>query len=157
MLFLLKKGVIMRHRWNFKIDKQSLFFVDKGAKVVTNKKNKDVPAKTAEQRRILGKKIRDLRTLHGMTQEDLAAALEYSKNFISDVERGIKGMKKEKILEAAKIFNVPPDELISTEEREDWQLEMLRDFYTAIKRPNNPHMESLKSFLKVAAKNDTTK
>ena len=57
----------------------------------------------------LGKRIKAARERVGMTQEDLAAAVDYSVDHVSVVERGVKPPKLEKLVAIA---NVGTDELL---------------------------------------------
>ena len=56
----------------------------------------------------LGKRIKAARERVGMTQEDLAAAVDY----VSVVERGVKPPKLEKLVAIANVLNVGTDELL---------------------------------------------
>jgi len=47
-----------------------------------------------------------------MTQEEVAEKLGVKKQFISDVERGVKKVGIDFIISYAKIFNTPPDYFI---------------------------------------------
>ena len=60
----------------------------------------------------LGKRIKAARERVGMTQEDLAAAVEYSVDHMSVVERGAKPPKLEKLVAIANVLNVGTDELL---------------------------------------------
>ena len=57
----------------------------------------------------LGKRIKAARERVGMTQEDLAAAVDYH---VSVVERGVKPPKLEKLVAIANVLNVGTDELL---------------------------------------------
>lgn len=59
----------------------------------------------------LGKRIKAARERVGMTQEDLAAAVDYSVD-LSVVERGVKPPKLEKLVAIANVLNVGTDELL---------------------------------------------
>ena len=54
----------------------------------------------------LGKRIKAARERVGMTQEDLAAAVDYSVDHVSVVERGVKPPKLEKLVAIANVLNV---------------------------------------------------
>ena len=63
----------------------------------------------------LGKRIKAARERVGMTQEDLAAAVDYSVDHVSVVERGVNiGQipKLEKLVAIANVLNVGTDELL---------------------------------------------
>ena len=60
----------------------------------------------------LGKRIKAARERVGMTQEDLAAAVDYSVDHVSVVERGVKPPKLEKLVAIANGLNVGTYELL---------------------------------------------
>ena len=60
----------------------------------------------------LGKRIKAARERVGMTQEDLAAAVDYSVDHVSVVERGVKPPKLEKLVAIANVLKVGTDELL---------------------------------------------
>ena len=60
----------------------------------------------------LGKRIKAARERVGMTQEELAAAVDYSVDHVSVVERGVKPPKLEKLVVIANVLNVGTDELL---------------------------------------------
>ena len=60
----------------------------------------------------LGKRIKAARERVGMTQEDLAAAVDYSVDHVSVVERGVKPPKLEKLVAIANVLNAGTDELL---------------------------------------------
>ena len=60
----------------------------------------------------LGKRIKAARERVGMTQEDLAAAVDYSVDHVTVVERGVKPPKLEKLVAIANVLNVGTDELL---------------------------------------------
>lgn len=104
-------------------------------------------------RTIIGKRIRTLRLRMGMSQEELGALLGYrSSGMISQVENGLKGMDREKINRAAKIFGVPVFVMLSDKEHSDADLEMIQNLYTIMNNPNSPHYGIAKDFLASAAK-----
>ncbi len=60
----------------------------------------------------LGKRIKAARERACMTQEELAAAVDYSVDHMSVVERGVKAPKLEKLVAIANALNVGTDELL---------------------------------------------
>ncbi len=60
----------------------------------------------------LGKRIKAARERAGMTQEDLAAAVDYSVDHVSVVERGVKAPKLDKLVTIANVLKVGTDELL---------------------------------------------
>ena len=65
----------------------------------------------------LSEKILDLRTRRGMSQEDLASALEVSRQSVSKWETGQSTPDLDKIIRLADLFGVSVDELVREEER----------------------------------------
>lgn len=60
----------------------------------------------------IGARIKTAREKAGMTQEDLAAALEMSPTHISVIERGVKSPKLETLVRIANILHVSSDALL---------------------------------------------
>ena len=60
----------------------------------------------------IGARIKAAREKAGMTQEDLAAALEMSPTHISVIERGVKSPKLETLVNIANALNVSSDMLL---------------------------------------------
>lgn len=60
----------------------------------------------------IGTRIRAARKKAGMTQEDLAAALEKSPTHISVIERGVKAPKLETLVNIANTLHVSSDTLL---------------------------------------------
>ena len=60
----------------------------------------------------IGGRIKAAREKAGMTQEDLAEALEMSPTHISVIERGVKSPKLETFVRIANILNVSSDMLL---------------------------------------------
>ncbi len=59
---------------------------------------------------VLGMRIRALRRLKRMTQQDLAEKLELSASQLSNIERGVKGTTPELLERIAKALDVPREE-----------------------------------------------
>ena len=60
----------------------------------------------------IGARIKAAREKAGMTQEDLAAALEMSPTHISVIERGVKSPKLETLVNIANVLKVSSDMLL---------------------------------------------
>ena len=60
----------------------------------------------------LGKRIKAAREKKNMTQEDLAAAVDYGVGHISVIERGVKPPKLDKLIAIANVLDVGTDELL---------------------------------------------
>lgn len=67
-----------------------------------------------------GEKLRALRTRHGMTLRELAAALGYTAHvYISLVETGKRQPSLVLVMRVAEVFNLTPDQLL----RDDLDIE----------------------------------
>ena len=75
---------------------------------------------------ILGNKIKEIRLLHQLNQDELASILDVTKNFISDVERGNKSFSLEKLLYFCSIFDVSLDSLLPKNNEGKLKLEKLK-------------------------------
>lgn len=62
---------------------------------------------------IVSHRIRDLRLLRGMTQQDLAEAIGVHAPHISDLERGIKSPTVGTLAKLAEALDVEPEALLS--------------------------------------------
>ena len=60
---------------------------------------------------VLGKRIKALRRLKRMTQQQLADRLDLSPSLLSNIERGVKEPKPELLEKMAATLNVPREEL----------------------------------------------
>jgi len=116
-------------------------------------KNWIVIKRPRNYRHILGKKIRMLRDIARMTQMDLANALGYtSTGMVSQIEAGAKGMDPEKIIEAARIFDVHPSVLISDVDMAHEDIEMFVNLSTILKSKNKAkHVDTIRELLKLSA------
>lgn len=61
----------------------------------------------------IGLRIKHARTKNGISQDKLAEALEISRNHLSQVEIGEKGISLEMLVATANILNVPISELLA--------------------------------------------
>ncbi len=66
---------------------------------------------------ILGKKIRELRTAKGVSQEELGKALGRSHAAVSDMERGVTEITVKDLYRIAEILSVPITEFIKEQEQ----------------------------------------
>lgn len=60
----------------------------------------------------LGKRIRQERILAGMTQEQLAEAVNVSSTYIGYIERGERSVTLDKLIQLANVFHVSVDFLL---------------------------------------------
>lgn len=61
--------------------------------------------------KLIGQKIQALRKKRGLTQEQLAEALDLSKNHLSAIERGVYGVKIDLLVNIMNYLNCSADEL----------------------------------------------
>ena len=105
--------------------------------------------KGQEFRKLFGQKIQILRKKNGLTQVQLAAALGYnSTGMISQIEKGIKGMASDKVVQAAKILKVNPAFLFSNERMSRDSIEMLVMVNKIVNHPECLQYEMTQAFLK---------
>lgn len=60
----------------------------------------------------LGRQIRKYRLLKKVTQNELSIAADVSRNYISDLERGVKGCSLDTLIEIANFLDVSMDILL---------------------------------------------
>lgn len=69
--------------------------------------------KSINRKMIIGQKIRELREEKGLLLRQVAAELEVDTAYISKMERGEKNIKKDYILQLAKLYEYDENELIA--------------------------------------------
>jgi len=108
---------------------------------------------TLATRRILGQKIKALRLLHGLTQEQLALELGYQgSSAISQVENGEIFMKQDVVYRAAKFFRIPAAALMIPEPLTEEDLKALINLLALIKGgKEGPHYKSVLALIDIAA------
>jgi transcriptional regulator with XRE-family HTH domain len=67
--------------------------------------------KNHEARRLIATNLRKLRAAHGMTQEDLAAAANVDRSYISEIENERKSVSSDLVEDLADVFNVAIHEM----------------------------------------------
>ncbi|MCR5249353.1 MAG: helix-turn-helix domain-containing protein [Lachnospiraceae bacterium] len=60
----------------------------------------------------IGNRIRDLRELHHITQEDLAEKLSLSTKHISEVERGLSSFSLDRLIDICELLDTSLDYLV---------------------------------------------
>lgn len=71
-----------------------------------------------EVRRAFGKVLRRFRESRSLTQDELAELADSSQNYISNMERGLKGPSLVRIFELAQALQIGPEELVAEVSRE---------------------------------------
>jgi len=71
----------------------------------------------------LGKRVKNLRELTGMTQEELAKKLKISRPTISQIEKGERRIPADELLKLSQIFDVDVNELLELEKAPEIILE----------------------------------
>ena len=106
--------------------------------------------KKHEMNVVFGKRLRFFRERAVVSQEDLAAKLGYGKTgMISQVENGLVGMEKDKVLLAAEILEIPPFALYVVNDLEEEKLLSFLDYYKVLtKKDQSIHYEAIKSLIK---------
>lgn len=61
---------------------------------------------TGEARRLIARNLRKLRTAHGMTQEDLAAAAGIDRSYVSEIENERFSVSADLVEKLAEVFGV---------------------------------------------------
>lgn len=84
---------------------------------------------------LVGKRISYLLAVRGLTQRQFAASLGYSETNLSQILKGKRGMKKTRVVEAARILNVHPMVLTTTERIPEDQLLILDKFLRILVNP----------------------
>jgi transcriptional regulator with XRE-family HTH domain len=69
-------------------------------------------ASAAKLLKTFGRSIRRLRKQRGLSQEELAEASDLSRNYISDIERGVRNPGLLALVSLAKALKVPLRELV---------------------------------------------
>lgn len=64
---------------------------------------------------VLGQRIKHYRTIHSLTQKELAGELGVAPLYISEIEQGKRGMSIEKLVEICKRFNVSTSDILPIE------------------------------------------
>lgn len=80
--------------------------------------DKDVPSQSsAERKRALGRRVRELREACGYTQEELAEAAQMHRTYVGSVERGERNVSLLNLHALADALGVPVSELVSDPEQ----------------------------------------
>jgi len=69
----------------------------------------------AEQKRLFGQRLRELRTAAGLSQEELAEGADLDRTYVSSCERGKRNVSLENIWRFALALDVMPSALFSNE------------------------------------------
>ena len=107
-----------------------------------------------DTRLILGQKIKTLRLMGGLTQEQLALELGYQgSSAVSQIENGEIYMKQDVLYRAAKFFGIPAAALMIPDPLSEEDLKALIDLLALMESgKDNPHYNSVLPLIEVAAK-----
>jgi len=70
-------------------------------------------ASDAKRLKTFGRSIRQFRKQHGMSQEDLAEASKLSRNYVSDIERGVRNPSLMAVVGIARALRMPLRDLLA--------------------------------------------
>lgn len=102
---------------------------------------------------ILGEKIKTLRLINGLSQDQVRKALGYSSSgSLSRIENGEIGMANENIYKAAELFDIHPAFLFSPKEMSEKQLKMCTNLMKLFEIEDSPHLPVVESLLELATK-----
>jgi transcriptional regulator with XRE-family HTH domain len=80
---------------------------------------------------VFGARIRELRTQRGYSQEKLAELAGLHRNYVGDVERGVRNVGLLNVLHLAKALNVLPVALLTR-----FDQRMMRDLPSPVEKPS---------------------
>lgn len=105
-------------------------------------------------KKLIGHRIRFLRDKAGISQMELAYQVGYeSTGAISQIERGLRGMDKEKLFRCADVLGVHPAVLMSPKKFTEEQLTIIVNLLKVIENnPQSPHLYTINQLLELAAK-----
>lgn len=63
--------------------------------------------------KLLGQNIKKYRTLKGLTQNELAEYVDLSREYIADIERGLKNISLKKLYKIVDVLNIKCSDLIN--------------------------------------------
>jgi len=108
----------------------------------------------SERDRLIGQKIKYYRVLYDITQEELAKKLGYTAPAaISMIERGQRGISKQKLLKFCQLLDIHISDIILPEPSKFLEDEVYNNFMFVHTAPKKPAMyDSIKQLLEIAAK-----
>ncbi len=92
---------------------------------------------TANDYRLLGKRISAVREKAGLKQHQLAEKIGKGPKFLSDIERGVKRPSLGTLFALAKSLNIPPAVFFKFE-REETESQVLRDSIASMLSKSDP-------------------
>jgi len=114
----------------------------------------DPNQQVSERDLLIGQKIKYYRTIHDITQEELSKMLGYSApSAISMIERGQRGISKQKLLKFCKLLDIHISSIIIPEESKHSDDPVYRDFLALYNAPKKPEVyETIKQLIQIGAK-----
>ena len=111
-------------------------------------------SKNNNYKRSVGKKIRIIRELAGLSQDEFGASLSWSGSAISHIEAGRRGMDARRMSLVEKIYNFPKVALVSEIEMDAEDIAAIQNIMILIKQKvagaPNQHLPSIFSLLQAA-------
>lgn len=65
---------------------------------------------------ILGQRIKHYRTIHSLTQKELASELGVAPLYIAEIEQGKRGISVEKLIDICKCFSISTSDILPIEQ-----------------------------------------
>lgn len=98
---------------------------------------------SAKDNYIYGKRIKELRIQMGLTQNEVAAALEVTPGYISNVENGRTSMSLRMLIYYSKLADMSLDSLIGRIEPEYTEAAIDNELFSEIKKMSTSDKEKL--------------
>ncbi len=97
-----------------------------------------------------GRRIRDFRVSHHLTQAQFAESLDVSTNFISEIETGKKGISQYLLARLCEQYNLSADYLLFGKEGDSLSWDTLSEFLSSLSEEDiHVVMEYLEATLKL--------
>ena len=98
---------------------------------------------------IIGQRVRYYRKMQGMTQKELAAKVNADSTYITNIEKGQKGISVEKLVEICTIFNISVSDLLPMEAQNDTEAkeEIIEEILLLLKTLETPQLRMYKTIL----------
>ena len=96
----------------------------------------------------IGNKLLAVRKGIGLTQSEVAEKAGISDRTYADIERGSVNMRVETVLKICSVFNITPDEILTSEDEQDFdESELLAKLNNCSKKERNTALKLLDVYL----------